>query len=330
MSRGSMQVARLHGIRDLRVETVPVPAPGPGELLVEVEACGVCATDARKFEVGVNDGHYPFNPGHEWVGRIAGVGKGVAGWRLGERVYGDTYGGYADYAVIPVEAIPWSRGPVRLPEALPLERAVFLEPLADCLHAVYDQAALAAEQRVVVIAAGSMGLKIIAAAARIGVRVLAVEPVEQRRKLALEFGAERAIDAAGWQAEAERWSAGRGADAVILTIGEGSLVMPAVEACRPGARVVLFAGFGKRPQATIDLNILHYREIALIGSEWVGTPPNQRRERYDQAAELIISGEIPVERLVTGHCGFADLGRVLAERGNLSGINTLFQPKRAP
>jgi L-iditol 2-dehydrogenase len=324
-----MQVARLHGIRDLRVETIPVPAPGPGELLVEVEACGVCATDARKFEVGVNDGHYPFNPGHEWVGRIAGLGEGVAGWRLGERVYGDTYGGYADYAVIPAEAIPWSRGPVRLPEGLPLERAVFLEPLADCLHAVHDQAALGPGQQTVVIAAGSMGLKIIAAAARIGARVLAVEPVEPRRRLALDFGAERAVDAVGWQAEAERWSEGRGVDAVILTIGEGALVMPAIAACRPGARVVLFAGFGKRAEVTIDLNLLHYREIALIGSEWVGTPPNQRRERYDQAAELIISGAIPVDRLVTGHCGFADLGRVLAERGNLSGIKTMFEPKRA-
>jgi len=324
-----MRVARLHGIRDLRVETVPVPAPGPGELLVEVEACGVCATDARKFEVGVNDGHYPFNPGHEWVGRIAGLGDSVAGWRVGERIYGDTYGGYADYAVIPAEAIPWSRGPVRLPDSLPLERAVFLEPLADCLHAVHDQAALAAGQQAVVIAAGSMGLKIIAAAARIGVRVLVVEPMAQRRQLALDFGAERAVDAPGWQAEAERWSEGQGMDAVILTIGEGALVMPAVKACRPGARVVLFAGFGARPEAVIDLNVLHYREIALIGSEWVGTPPNQRRERYDQAAELIISGEIPVERLVTGHCGFADLARVLAERGNLADIKTMFQPKRA-
>jgi len=329
MSRGSMRAARLHGIRDLRVEAIPVPEPGAGELLVEVEACGVCATDARKFEVGVNDGHYPFNPGHEWVGRVAALGEGVSGWRLGERVYGDTYGGYADYAVIPVDPIPWSRGPVRLPDGLQLERAVFLEPLADCLHAVHDQAAVTGGQQVVVIAAGSMGLKIIAAAARIGARVLAVEPVASRRQLALDFGAERAIAATGWQAEVEAWSEAKGVDSVILTIGEASLVTPSIAVCRPGARVVLFAGFGIRPEVTIDLNVLHYREIALIGSEWVGTPPNQRRERYDQAAELLISGEIPVDRLVTGRCGFEDLGRVLAERASLSGIKTMFQPKRA-
>ena len=96
------------------------------------------------------------------------------------------------------------------------------------------------------------------------------------------------------------------------------------------ARQKILIIFGTRPEATIDLNVLHYREIALIGSEWVGTPPNQRRERYDQAADLIVSGAIPVERLVTGRCGFEDLGQVLAERGSLSGIKTVFQPQNQP
>jgi len=330
MSEERMTVARLHGIRDLRVERIAVPSPGPGELLVEVEACGVCATDARKYEIGVNDGHYPFNPGHEWVGRIVGLGAGLQGWRLGERVYGDTYGGYADYAVIPVEPIAWSRGPVRLPADLALERAVFLEPLADCLHAVHDQARLVAGERAVVIAAGAMGLKIVAAAARLGAHVLAVEPQEARRQLALAFGAERAVEASDWPAEIDRWSGGTGADAVILAIGEAAFVAPAIAACRPGGRVVLFAGFGDRAEARLDLNSIHYREILLVGSEWIGTPPNQRRERYDQAAELLIAGEIPVERLVTARCGFAGLESALAERSKLGAIKTIFHPRENP
>jgi len=327
MTKGSMQVARLHGIRDMRLERIPVPAPAAGELLIEVEACGVCATDARKYEVGVNDGHYPFNPGHEWVGRVASLGAGVTGWRLGERVYGDTYGGYAEFAVIPVEPIPWSAGPLRLPEDLPLDRAVFLEPLADCLHAVHDQAALKPGERALVFAAGAMGLKIIAAAARLGAHVLAVEPHEVRRGLASEFGAEVAIDSAVWPAEVESWTRGKGVDAVILTIGEPSLVAPAIAACRPGGRVVLFAGFGNRPQATLDLNVIHYKEIVVVGSEWIGTPPIQRRERYDQARELLVTGAIPVDRLVTGHCGFEDLEDNIRTRGSLSGIKTVFRPR---
>jgi len=326
MTAQLMTVARLHGIRDLRVERIPVPKPGEGELLVKVEACGVCATDARKYEIGVNDGHYPFNPGHEWVGRVAALGPGVAGWRVGERIYGDTYGGYADYATIPVQPIPWSRGPLRLPEDMALERAVFLEPLADCLHAVHDQARLAPGDRLVIIAAGAMGLKMTAAAARLGARVLVVEPHARRRELASAFGAEQTVAAEGWREAVELWSGGEGVEAVILSIGEPSLVAPSIAACRPGGRVVLFAGFGRKNEATIDLNALHYREISLVGSEWVGTPPNQRRERYDQAAELLISGAIPVERLVTGRCSFGSLERMLAERSSLQDIKTVFEP----
>jgi L-iditol 2-dehydrogenase len=321
-----MRVARLHGIRDLRVERVPVPAPAPGELLVRIEACGVCATDARKFEIGVNDGDYPFNPGHEWLGRVAAVGAGANGFRVGDRVYGDTYGGYAEYAVIPVEPVAWSRGPMHLPDDLAVERAIFLEPLADCLHAVHDQARLEGGQRAVVLAAGAMGLKIAAEAARIGARVLVVEPLAARRETARSFGAEQAIDTADWPAQVKAWSAGEGVDAVILTIGDPTLVGPGIAACRPGGRVVLFAGFGNRREATIDVNLIHYREISVVGSEWVGTPPNQRRERYDQALALLVSGALPVERLVSARCSFDTVEAALSTRHNHQGFKTLFVP----
>ncbi len=99
-----MRSARLHGIRDMRVERIPVPAIGDGDLLVAIEACGVCATNSRKYDIGVNDGDYPFNPGHEWLGRVAAVGSGVTGWKEGDRVYGDVFGGYADFCVIPAQA----------------------------------------------------------------------------------------------------------------------------------------------------------------------------------------------------------------------------------
>jgi L-iditol 2-dehydrogenase len=322
-----MRVARLHGIHDLRIETLPVPKAGPGELLVKVEACGVCPTDARKYEVGVNDGEYPHNPGHEWLGRVAEVGAGVEGWQVGQRLYGDVYGGYAEFAVIPVQPIAWSRGPVPLPDDVPLERAVFIEPLADCLHTVHDQARLEAGQRAVIIAAGAMGLKMIAAAQRIGVHVLAVEPVAARQALAREFGAEQVVAPEGWSEAVAAWSGGAGVDAVILTIGDAGLAMPCIKACRPGGRVVLFAGFGLRPEAAIDLNLLHYKEISLLGSEWVGTPPNQCRHRYDQARDLLVSGAIPVERLVTGECGFDDLETSLVRRSSYVGIKTIFLPK---
>jgi threonine dehydrogenase-like Zn-dependent dehydrogenase len=83
----------------------------------------------------------------------------------------------------------------------------------------------------------------------------------------------------------------------VLSIGDGMLVDASVDACAPGGRVVLFAGFGDRPLATLDLNAIHYREIAVVGSEWIGTPPNVRRERYADARDLLTGG-LQLERLV--------------------------------
>jgi L-iditol 2-dehydrogenase len=296
MRPSTMRAARLHGVRDLRLETLPVPEPGPGQLLVRVEACGLCPTDIRKHELGLEEGSYPLNPGHEWVGRVEAAGTGASDW-LGRRVYGDTYAGYAEYAVLATAPSTWSYGALELPEELPLERAVFVEPLADCLHAVRDQARLADGERAVVLGAGQMGLQLVLASALLGVEVLAVDPLPTRRALALELGASEAAGPDGWAA-----SAGV-AQALIVTVGDPALVGQAVEAAAPGTRVILFAGFGGRGEISLDLDRIHYREIALVGSEWVGTPPNQRRERYEEALELLRSGGAPLERLVDARCG---------------------------
>src|ERR1700730_1242865 len=140
-----MTVARLHGVQDLRIEQVPVPVPVDGELLIKVEACGVCPTDARKFDIGLNHGSYPLNPGHEWVGRVVSGGGGDDAL-IERRVDGDTDGGYAEFATIPAAAGGWSFGALLLDDDLRIDRAVFVEPLADCLHAVHDQAQVQPDQ----------------------------------------------------------------------------------------------------------------------------------------------------------------------------------------
>lgn len=319
----TMRTARLHGLEDLRIDVVDVPTPAPGELLVRIEANGVCATDARKYRVGVNDGTYPFNPGHEWVGRVEAVGDDVRGWTIGDRLYGDTYGGYADLTTIAVTPGPWSCGPTRLGDDVPVERAVFLEPLADCLHAVIDQAQVREGQRVVVVAAGSMGLQMIGVAARLGAHVIAVEPQPERRELARRLGAEHDIEPDGWSQTVRDAD---GADAVIVCAGDPDLVAPAIAACSTGGRVVLFAGFGDQPVASVDVNDLHYREITLVGSEWIGSPPNQRRERYAEAADLVTSGALPLEDLVTARCSFDDLEDALIGRSAFRVLKTVFVP----
>ena len=160
--------------------------------------------------------------------------------------------------------------------------------MADCLHAVHDQGQVGPGDRVAVIGAGSMGLQMVAVAAQAGARVLAVEPRADRRLLAERFGAEVVLGEPKLGGSGAR----RGPETparmlVILTVPRAELVAEAVEACGPGGRVVLFAGFGDEGQALVDLNRLHYEEIALVGSEWVGVPPRQRFERYEQARELL-------------------------------------------
>jgi L-iditol 2-dehydrogenase len=312
-----MRAARLHGIGDLRVEDLPDPEGRRGELLVRVEACGVCPTDVRKYLFGTTDG-YPLNPGHEWVGRVEALGPAVEGWAVGDRVYGDTYAGYAELAVLPVEPGPWSHGPLRLPDDLPLERAVFVEPFADCLHAVIDQAAIRRGQRVVVVGGGQMGLQLVVATVLQGGEVTLVEPRDERRALGLELGARDAVP--------DLEDASEGAEAVILSIGAGELVERCVELVAPGGRIVLFAGFGDSPRAELDLNRLHYDEIAVLGSEWVGTPPNQRPRHYSDALDGLVSGRAPLERLVTGSVGLDELERAFEDVRAHRGLKTLLIP----
>ena len=321
-----MQVARLHGIKDMRIETVPVPEPGPGELLVRVEACGLCSTDARKYRIGVRDGEYPFNPGHEWLGTVESVGAGVEGWRPGERAYGDAYGGYAEYALVRALRDGWSGGAMAIAKDIPRNRAVFLEPLADCMHGVLDQGRVRKGDQVVVFSAGSMGLQLVAMAARAGGRVLVVEPIPARRELALSFGAETAVPADAWQDAVKGWTNGRGPDVAIVAVGRADLVAAAVDAAAPGGRVVAFAGFGDDARALIDLNRIHYGEVILVGSEWIGTPPNQRWDHYGQARDLLTSGVLPLEDLVTRVINFDQVAEALDEFASHRELKTVLVP----
>jgi L-iditol 2-dehydrogenase len=323
-----MRAARLHGIKDLQLEELPVPRPGPGELLVRIQACGICPTDARKYDIGVNDGAYPFNPGHEWVGLIEETGPQADGWAPGDRVYGDTFGGYAEFALVPARPRGWSCGAIRIDPALAVERAVFLEPLADCLHAVHDQARVGAGDPVLVFSAGSMGLQITAIASRAGARVLVVEPIAERREVARAFGAQQTVSPEEWRGAAETFAAGEGFAAAIVVIGKASLVSQAVEVVAPGGRVVAFAGFGNEPAAVIDMNRIHYGEVQLVGSHWIGTPPNQRLERYAQARDLLAAPDLALERIVSRAIGFEQVEDALTRHADYRELKTVLIPGR--
>jgi L-iditol 2-dehydrogenase len=292
----TMQAVVYRGVNDMRVERVPVPAIGPGELLVKVATCGICGTDLKKIHTGSHSAPRIF--GHEMAGTVAQVGEGVTNFALGERVMvfhhvpcGDCYycrkqtpaqcplykkvgvtagfepsgGGFAEYIRV-MDFIVASRGVVRIPEGVPFEQAAFVEPVNTVLKGV-KLLNLAAEDTVLVIGQGPIGLMWAALAGRTGARVLTSDLYPERHAIAARFGLKDPINA-GTENVVERVFAetdGRGADAVILAVGGNALIKTAMDAVRPGGKVMLFAQT-QHGEASFDPGAVCMDEKTLLGS----------------------------------------------------------------
>ena len=284
------------GVNDMRVETVPVPAIGPGELLVKVATCGICGTDLKKIHTGSHSAPRIF--GHEMAGTVVRVGEGVTRFRLGERVMifhhvpcGDCYycrkqtpaqclqykkvgvtagfepsgGGFAEYIRV-MDWIVSSRGVVRIPDEVPFEQAAFVEPVNTVLKGV-KMLNLAADETLLVIGQGPIGLMHAALASRTGAKVLTSDLYPERHAIAARFGLHNPIHA-GTENVVERVFAetdGRGADAVVLAVGGNGLIKTAMDAVRPGGKVMLFAQT-QHGEATFDPGAVCMDEKTLLGS----------------------------------------------------------------
>jgi L-iditol 2-dehydrogenase len=284
------------GVNDMRLESVPVPAIGPGELLVKVATCGICGTDLKKIHTGSHSAPRIF--GHEMAGTIVAVGKGVSRFQLGERVVvfhhvpcGQCYycrkktpaqcplykkvgvtagfepsgGGFAEYIRV-VDWITASSGVVRIPDDVPFEQAAFIEPVNTVLKGV-KMLNLAADETVLVIGQGPIGLMHAALAARSGAKVLTSDLYPERHAIAARFGLHHPIHG-GSEDVVQRVLAetdGRGADAVVLAVGGNALIRTAMDAARPGGRVMLFAQT-QHGEATIDPGAVCMDEKTLLGS----------------------------------------------------------------
>jgi L-iditol 2-dehydrogenase len=291
----NMQAAVYRGVNDVRVETVPVPAIGPGEVLIQVHSCGICGTDLKKIHTGSHSAPRIF--GHETVGTIAAVGAGVGSFAVGDRVVvfhhipcGTCYycrkktfaqcpvykqvgctagfepsgGGFAGY----VRVMDWivQRGLIKIPDGIPFAQAVFVEPLNTCLKGVRSLN-LAADETVLVIGQGPIGIMLASLAKRSGANVLTSDLYPERHAVAASFGLKLPIDASREDVVgvARAASEGRGADAVILAVGGNSLIRTAMDAARPGGRVLLFAQT-QHGEAMIDPAAVCVDEKTLLGS----------------------------------------------------------------
>jgi L-iditol 2-dehydrogenase len=328
----TMRAAVYRGINDVRFETVSVPEIGPDEVLIRVAACGICGTDLKKIHTGSHAGPRIF--GHETTGTIAAIGDGVDEFAVGDRVMvfhhipcGKCYycrkktfaqcpvykrvgctagfepsgGGFAEY----VRVMDWivRRGVVKIPDGVPLDQAAFVEPVNTCYKAVKNLA-LAPDETVLVIGQGPIGILLAALAARTGARVLTSDLFPERHKIAARFGLTRPIDAGKQDVIGltRAASEGRGADAVILAVGGNSLIGTAMEAARPGGRILLFAQT-QHGETMIDPAAICMDEKFLIGSY------SASEEIQDEGAELVFDGYrngFDLTRLISHRFGLED------------------------
>jgi L-iditol 2-dehydrogenase len=292
----TMRAVVYRGINDMRVETVPVPQIGPGELLVKIATCGICGTDLKKIHTGSHSAPRIF--GHEMAGVIVAVGEGVSEYGVGDRVmvfhhvpcdecyycrkgtpaqcplykkvgvtagFEPSGGGFAEYIRV-MDFVVRYGGVVRVPNEVPFEQAAFVEPVNTVLKGV-KMLDVAPDDTVLVIGQGPIGLMHAVLAGRSGARVLTSDLYPERHAIAARYGLRNPIHA-GTENVVERVFAeteGRGADAVVLAVGGTALVRTAMDAARPGGKVMLFAQT-QHGEVTIDPAAVCVDEKTLLGS----------------------------------------------------------------
>ena len=310
----TMQAAVYRAVNDVRVETVPVPEIGPGEVLIRVHSCGICGTDLKKIHTGSHSPPRIF--GHETAGTIVKTGEGVDHFAAGDRVMvfhhipcGKCYycrkktfaqcatykrvgctagfepsgGGFAEYVRV-MDWIVSTGGLVKISDGVPFEQAAFVEPVNTCLKAIKNLN-LVPDETVLVIGQGPIGILLATLAARTGAKVLTSDLYPERHAVAAAYGLKYPIDAAKENVVevAKRESEGRGADAVILAVGGNSLIRTAMDAARPGGRILLFAQT-QHGDAMIDPAAVCMDEKTLLGSYSASV------EIQDEGANLVFEG----------------------------------------
>jgi L-iditol 2-dehydrogenase len=293
-----------YGPGDLRVEEVPRPELGPGDVLVQVVVALTDGTDAKAFRRGhpVLLGETPSPFGHEFCGIDVSTGRRVVAansapcgacppCRRGEETLCENLrpflnGAYAEFLLVP-ERIA-ARNLLPVPPALASETAALVEPLACCLRGA-ERAGIEPGQTVAVLGPGPIGLMLCAAARDAGARVVAVGGRPERRELAREFGAEPGD--------------GSGADVVIEAVGTEGAWQDALALVRPGGTVVFFGG----REVAVDTFRLHYEELTLRGA-FHHTPRHVRA-----ALAFLASGAYPWDRLVTHEVGLEGVAGLFAD-----------------
>lgn len=335
-----MQAARLVGIGDMRVSEISRPTPGLTDLLVRVEACGVCGSDRHMFR-GEYPTALPVTLGHEFAGIIESVGGAVNGFAPGMRITGDPNiscgrcaqclagrpnlcaeltaigvfrdGGFANYVVVPQTQA------VQLPETLDPLHGAFCEPVGCCLHAL-DVARIAPGASVAIFGGGVIGLLMVELVKLAGAGAIILSTRQKpRRDLAEQLGATHTVDASGDPVGEIRRLLPDGVDVSIECAGVAETFAQSIAATRRGGTVVIFGVMPKGEMVSVSPYDLLVNELRLE-SAWLN--PNT----HARAAQLVASGALNLDALITRTIPLAELPGVLIAAPAQGEVKTIVVP----
>ncbi|MBZ9967499.1 zinc-dependent alcohol dehydrogenase family protein [Mesorhizobium sp. BR1-1-2] len=342
-----MKAVRLEAVGSITLREVAKPVPGPDDLLVRIEACGVCGTDRHLFH-GEFPCRPPVTPGHEFSGIVEAMGHSVSGFSIGDRVTGDPNiacgrchhchagrvnlcsnlnaigihrdGGFADYVVLP------QKQAFILPADLKPTHGAFCEPLGCCLHGV-DLAQIRPGSSVAILGGGVIGLLTVQLARLAGATTIILSTRQaSRRALAEELGATATIDASAANViDAIAGPAGLvpgGVDVVLECAGVRETVEQSLRLARAGGTVVIVGVVPQGMKAAFEPFDLLFRELKVLGSFL--NPYTHRR-----AAELIASGAIEIDRLISRQVPLEEAVTVIANPPAAGEVKVVVVPGRA-
>jgi L-iditol 2-dehydrogenase len=322
-----MLVAMYYGQNDMRIEEMPVPEIGPGELLVRTAASGICGSDVMHW---YRAGKTPLVLGHEIAGEITKVGEGIDAFAVGDRISASHHvpcntchyclnghhtvcdtlrsthffpGGFSEYVRLP--AINVDRGVYRLPDELSFDKATFIEPLA-CVYRGQRIVRTGLGKSVFVLGSGISGILHIQLARALDASpVMATDINPYRRAAAERFGADAVFDAKENIPESvKNINNGRLADIVILTTGAKEAVQQALRSVERGGTVLLFAPVDGHATVQIPINDLFWRNEVTVTSSYAAN-----YKEHMAALKLIEMEKINVSDMITHRFSLTDIDR---------------------
>jgi len=341
-----MRVGMYYSNNDVRVEEMPVPQIGPGELLIRIEASGMCGSDVMEW---YRRDKVPLVLGHEIAGSVVEVGQGVRPYKKGDRVSASHHvpcntcrycirghhtvcdtlrqthfdpGGFAEYVRLP--AINVDRGVYPLPDEVSFEGGTFIEPVA-CVLRSLRMARFEPGQSVLVMGSGVAGLLHVHLAKSMGAaRIVATDVVESRLEAAQRLGADVVLSAReDVPARVREVNDGWLADLVLVCTGAKSAQIQGMESVEKGGTVLFFAPTDPGVTVPLSLNDFFFRNDITLTTSYAGSPAD-----HVEALELIRLGRLRVEEMITHRFGLTEIGEaftLVAEARN--SIKVIIEPQ---